>query len=646
MRPIVAALPLLFALAPLTHGAAAELSAPVATPAIERTPEAVDTPYPGGTISLDIDATDITHGVWRVKERIPVAAGTDKLTLLYPEWIPGHHSADGPIYELSDIHFAADGKEIAWQRDPFDVYAFHLALPEGTSEVTASFVDTSPVQPSEGRITMTPEMLNLQWDKMSLYPAGHYVRDIRFKPNVTFPQGWTVFTALDGMAQQGNRVSWDETSYQVLVDSPIFAGEYAKRWDLGHGVHLDAVADKPEDLDIAPENLASYKALVAQALATFGSHHFDHYDFLLALTDKLGGIGLEHHRSNESTMHPGAITKWDDFAWDRNVLAHEFTHSWNGKFRRPAGLWTPDYHQKMKDDLLWVYEGQTQFWGYVLATRSGVQPKDVVLGYLAKYAGRYSELPGRTWRSVEDTTRDPIIANRRDLPFWTLMRSEDYYNEGMLVWLEADQIIRDGTGGKKGLDDFAKAFFGIKDGDWGEVTYTFDDVVATLNSIYPYDWAGFLKKRLYEPDQPAPLAGIERGGYKLMWKDTPNPYEKLYEAHSKGLNLYHSLGLELDKDGKVTNCVWDSPAFDAGVVKGATIVAVNGEAYSGDILADAVTAAKTGSDPIKLLVKRGTHYQELPVAYHGGLRYPWLEKAEPGKAPAPLDKLLTPRKTS
>ena len=641
MRPLLPVLALIAAIAP-TAPASAELSNPVAAPAAARVPPAADTPYPGGTIALDIDATDIAHNVWRVTERIPVAPGMAELTLLYPEWIPGEHAPNGPIYEVADIHFLADGKEIAWERDPFDVYAFHLALPAGTREVVARFVDTSPVQSAEGRIRMTPEMLNLQWDKLSLYPAGHYVRQIIFKPAATFPEGWTVFTALDGMARQGNRASWDAVRYDVLVDSPIFAGKYARRWDLGHGVHLDAVADKPEQLDLKSENLASYKALASQALATFGSRHFDHYDLLLALTEKLGGIGLEHHRSSENSMHAETLIKWDDSGWDRNVLAHEFAHSWNGKFRRPEGLWTPDYRQPMKGDLLWVYEGQTQFWGYVLAARSGVQPKDVVLGYLAKYAARYGNLPGREWRSVEDTTRDPVIANRRDLPFWTLMRSEDYYNEGMLVWLEADQVIRAGTAGKKGIDDFAKAFFGIKDGDWGEVTYGFDDVVAGLNAIYPYDWAEFLRQRLYQPDQPAPLAGLERGGYHLVWKDEPNPYERQYMAQTKGLDLYHSLGLELDKDGKVTNSRWDGPAFSAGVVKGATIVAVNGEAYASDELKDAVADAKTGSEPIELLVKRGTRYQELAVDYHGGLRYPWLERIQPGKNPAPLDQLLAP----
>jgi predicted metalloprotease with PDZ domain len=646
MKAAVGTLPLLFAFVPLAPGMAAELSNPVASPVADTTPPAADTPYPGGTIALEIDATDIAHNVWRVTERVPVAAGTRELTLLYPEWLPGEHAANGPIYELAKLHFFADGKEIAWDRDPFDVYAFHLKLPEGTREVTATFVDTSPVQSAEGRITMTREMLNLQWNAMSLYPAGHYVRQITVKPTVTVPEGWSVVTALDGMARQGGTVTWDPVRYDVLVDSPVFAGKYAKRWDLGQGIHLDAIADKPDQLAIKSANLDAYRRLADQAVATFGSRHYDHYDLLLALTEKLGDIGLEHHRSSENSMHAETLVQWDPSAWDRNVLAHELTHSWNGKFRRPEGLWTPDYRQPMKDDLLWVYEGQTQFWGYVLAARSGVQPKDVVLGYLAKQVGRYSMLPGRQWRPVEDTTRDPVIANRRDLPYSSLMRSEDYYNEGMFVWLEADQVIRAGTGGKKGLDDFAKAFFGIRDGDYGEVTYGFDDVVAALDAVYHYDWASFLRQRLYAPNQPAPLGGIERGGYHLAWKEEPNPYDKQYMAHTKGLDLFYSLGAEFDKDGKVTNSVWDSPAFNAGLVKGATVVAVNGEAYSSDELKDAVTAAKTGTAPITLLVKRGTYYQELPVEYHGGLRYPWLERTVPGKVPAPLDDLLVPRKTN
>ena len=628
----------------LAQAAASAKSAPQAVPIRQGVPDAIDAPYPGGTITLDIDASDIKRALYRVTETIPVAAGTASIVLQLPEWIPGDHAASGTIDQLNGIQFLVDGKPVRWWRDPVEVFAFHVELPAGARAVTAKFVNTSPLQPSEGRVTMTPEMLNLQWDRMSLYPAGHYVRQIRVKPTVTLPTGWQVATALDGRAQQGDRVTWAEIDYETLVDSPIFAGLNFKRFELGHGVAVNVVADKPADLEIKPENLKAYEALVTEAFAAYGSHHFDHYDLLLALSDKLGGIGLEHHRSSENSMEPKSWIEWKDMDWDRNVVAHEFSHSWDGKFRRPAKLWTPDYRQPMQDELLWVYEGQNQFWGLVLAARSGVQSKEVVLGEFASYAGQYSNWPGRSWRSVEDTTFDEIMNHRRPKPFASLARNEDYYTEGALVWLEADQVIREGTGGAKGIDDFAKVFFGIRDGDWGEVPYGFDDVVAALGKVYPYDWAGFLTTRIKTPGQPAPLAGIEKAGYKLVWKEEPNPYDKGRYTDAKILNLIYSLGINIDKDGKVTSCRWDSAAFNVGLVQGSKIIGVNGLTYDQDTMKAAITAAKTGKDAISLIVQRGDKVQTVSIDYHDGLRYAWLERAQAGKTPAPLDLLLAPRR--
>ena len=635
------ALPLVFALS--VPALSQTRSAPMAVPLVQAVPDAVDTPYPGGVITLAVDASDIQRALWRVTETIPVAAGTRSLTLQLPEWLPGHHAPRGTMDELVDVKFYVDGKPISWHRDPVEVFAFHLDLPEGTREVVAKFIHTAPLQPAEGRISVTPEMLNLQWDRVSLYPAGHYVRQIRIKPSAVLPAGWAVAGALDGGKQVQNSFSWAETDYETLMDSPLYAGINFKRFDLGHGVAMNVVADKPADLELSATGLAAYRALVDEALLTFGSQHFDHYDLLVGLTDKMGGIGLEHHRSSENTMDRNSFTQWEDSDWNRNVVAHEFSHSWDGKFRRPAKLWTPDYRTPMQDNLLWVYEGQNQFWGLVLAVRSGVQSKDVVLGELANYAGLFSQWPGRSWRSVEDTTLDPIIAARRPKPFPSMDRNEDYYTEGALVWLEADQIIRAGTDGKKGLDDFARAFFGIRNGDWGQATYEFEDVVAALNAIHPYDWASFFKTRISTPGQPAPLGGIEKAGYKLVWKDTPNPFDKARMGHNKFISLFHSLGIVIDKEGKVSGCRWDSAAFNAGLVPGAKIIAVGGVAYDQDAIKAAITAAAGTNKPVELIVQRGDRVQTLAIDYHDGLRWPWLERSG-GKGPAPLDLLLKPRR--
>jgi predicted metalloprotease with PDZ domain len=647
MRSLIPAAALLAALPFALPASAQSVSPPMAAP-IERTvPDPQDTPYPGGTIRLDIDATDTRRGAYRVVQTIPLAPGTRRLTLLFPEWLPGNHVPRCPLAQLADLRLFADGKPVRWSRDPVEVFAVHVDLPEGARELVARFVHTSPLQSSEGRITMTAEMLNLQWEKMSLYPAGHYVRRIRVRPSVTLPRGWTPAVALDGArrtsAPAGDRITWGETDYETLVDSPIFAGQHFQKWDLGNTVTLNVVADEPRLLAAAPENIARLSALVEEALATFGRAPYDRYEFLVALTDRMGGIGLEHLRSSENQLEPKNFIDWAGFDWDRNVLPHELVHSWNGKYRRPARLWTPDYRTPMQDDLLWVYEGQTQFWGFVLAARSGVQSTETVLGMLASQAGYYSELPGRAWRSVQDTTFDPVIAARRPKPFTSLSRGEDYYNEGALVWLEADQIIRAGSGGRRGLDDFAQAFFSYK-GDGPVATYEFDDVVAALNAVHPHDWAGFLRGRIAGTGLPAPLAGIEQAGYRLVWKDTPNPYDKARLDDSRTLNLNYSLGLTLDREGTVTGTRWDGPAFNAGVVSGARIVAVGGQAFDGDRIARAITEAKSSGKPIELLVRRGDRFLTVPVEYAGGLRWPWLERA-PGRGTAPLDTLLSPRRS-
>ena len=642
MRGYIAVAPLLVALSLSTMLPAQE--GPIAAPIQRVVPDAADTPWPGGTMKLEIDATDTQRGLYKVTQTIPLPSGLRRVTLLLPLWLPGNHGPRGPVAELVDLRFTAGGKPAAWRRDPIEPSAFHVDLPEDARELEARFLHTSPLESDEGRITMTQEMLNLQWERMSLYPAGHYVRRIRVKPTVTFPRGWTAAAALDGKSVSGNRVTWAETDYETLVDSPIFAGRHFRQWDLGSKVTLNVVADEPELLEAQPENIARLSALVQESLQAFGRAPYDRYEFLVALTDRMGGIGLEHLRSSENQLEPRNFTEWLKYDWDRNVLPHELVHAWNGKYRRPALLWTPDYRTPMQDNLLWVYEGQTQFWGMVLAARSGVQSKDMVLGMLATQAGKYAEQPGRQWRSVEDTTLDPLFAARKPKPYASLARDEDYYNEGALIWLEADQIIRAGTGGRRGLDDFARAFFGHP-GDGSRVrTYELADVVAALNAVHPHDWAGFFAGRIGAPAQPAPLAGIEKGGYRLVWKDQPNPYDQGRMDDARNLNLMHSLGVLIDSDGDVGAVQWGGPAFDAGVVSGARIVAVNGDAYDAETLRKAIKDAKGGGKPIELLVKRGKRFTTASVAYGGGLRWPWLERT--GTGTTGLDRLLAPRRAA
>ena len=612
-------------------------SAPAATaPIMDTIPPHKDVPYPG-TIALAVDATDTMRGIVHVRQTIPVAASGD-LVLLYPKWLPGNHGPSGPIDKLAGLRVTAGGRTLNWTRDPVDVFAFHIDVPAGTTAIETEYQFLSPTDRTQGRTVMTAAMLNLQWNTVALYPAGYYTRQIMVSPSVTYPTGWTAATALRG-TKSGDTIRYGTVDFDTLIDSPVFAGRYYRGERLAPDVMLNIFADKPGSLEIKPAQLQAHKNLVTQAVRLFGAQHYDHYDFLFALSDRQSGIGLEHHRSSEDGVGPDYFTDWDNQVRSRDLLAHEYTHSWNGKFRRGADLWTPDYRTPERDSMLWVYEGQTQFWGHVLSARAGIVTKAEAMENLALDAATYDTRPGRVWRPVIDTTDDPIIAERAPEPWVSWQRSEDYYVEGELVWLEADATIRQLTSGKKGIDDFARAFFGMRDRDYGELTYGFDDVVATLNGVVPYDWAKFLNDRIYAVRPTGVLAGITKGGYALVYTDEPNVAIKAGEKASKGTSLVWSGGLALDHDGKITQVIWDSPAFAAGLAIGMKIVAINGIAYDADVLRDAIKDAKGTRTPIALIVQGGDVVRTTQLDYHDGLRYPHLKKA--GAAPGTIDLLFS-----
>jgi predicted metalloprotease with PDZ domain len=603
-----------------------------------------DTPYPG-LLKVQVDATDLDHHIFRVHETIPVAKA-GPMTILYPQWLPGNHAANGPLKNIDGIEFRSGGKTLRWMRDPVDVFAFHIDVPAGATSIDVDFDFLSAVTGDEGRIVMTPEMMSLQWISLAMYPAGHFTRRIQIEPSVRFPEGWTPFSALETSGTEAGIVHYKAVDFDVLTDSPMIAGRYARRIDLDPGaavpVNLDVIADRPELLEATPDQIEKHRTLVQQAYKLYGSHHYNHYDFLFSISDRMGGSGLEHHRSSEDGTIPDYFTAWAKNPASHDLLPHEYTHSWNGKFRRPADLWTPNLNVPMRGSLLWVYEGQTQYWGFVLSGRSGMLTRQEALDALAATAATYANRVGRDWRTVEDTTNDPIIASRRPQPWLSFQRSEDYYSEGQLVWLDADTLIREKSGGKKSLDDFAKAFFGVDDGNWSEVTYTFDDVVAALNKVQPYDWAKFLNDRINTVAPKPPLDGLARGGWKLVYTETPTDYFKSAEARRHSTDLTYSLGLVLGRDADITGVQWDGPAFKAGLTVGAKLLAVNGIAYDLDRLKETITEAKKGGGPISLLVKNGDHYKTVEVEYHGGLRYPRLERIE--GTPDLLSAIYTPRK--
>lgn len=615
-----------------------EKSAPVAAALNDATPLPRDEAWPG-VMQIDVDATDTARRILRVRQVIPVAQG-GALTLLFPQWLPGTHSPRGQIDKLAGLRFTAGGREVAWTRDPIDVYAFHLDVPQGATAVTAEFQFLSSTAANQGRVAITDKMMNLQWEQVSLYPAGVYVRRIPVKASVTWPAGWTAYTALRGTAS-GATTTYEQTDYETLIDSPVFAGRYTRQFELGSNVMLNVMADAAAELEATPAQIDAHRKLVTEAMALFGARHFDHYDFLLAITDEMGGIGLEHHRSSENGVDTGYFTDWSSGPGDRNLLPHEFTHSWNGKFRRPEGLWTPDYRTPMRDDLLWVYEGQTQFWGYVLGARSGLYSKEQTLDALASILARLDLAKGRNWRPMGDTTNDPVISARRPKAWASWQRAEDYYNEGLLMWLEADAIIRRESKGARSLDDFARAFFGVRPGDWGELTYTRADIIAALNKVQPYDWTGFLAQRVDRTSTAAPANGITLGGYRLGWSDKPNSTTKQIEKDLKALDQTYGLGAAIKNDGELLSVIWDSPAFRAGLSVGAKVIAVNGQEYSADGMRGALTLAAKDRKPIEIILKQDKSYRTIRLDYSGGLRYPRLEKT--GEGEGSLDRLLRPK---
>lgn len=606
------------------------LTSAVSAAAVPPIPPPADIPY-AGTLTLNVDATDVTRRIYRVKESIPAAPGP--LTLLYPQWIPGNHSTTGPIPAFAGLLVTANGKRIEWQRDPVDMYAFHVEVPQGASRIDVEFQFLTPQLESQGRIVMLPQLLGLQWNTVVLYPAGHASRQVNVEASLTLPAGWGFGTALEVASREGSTVRFKPATLETLLDSPLFAGANYKRVQLdatAHApVHLNIVADSPELLVMGPPALAAFSQLPREAYAVFGSRHYDHYEFLLALSDRFGDIGLEHHRSSENRHDPNFFTEWDRTAPGRDLLSHEYVHSWNGKFRRPAGLATPNYNVPMQDALLWVYEGMTDYWGSVLAARSGLwSPEDARTAWAEAAATLDAARPGREWRALADTTNQPIIAYKKRQPWFTWQRSTDYYSEGTLIWLDVDTRIRELTGERRSLDDFAKAFFGVKDGERGPLPYTFEDVVSALNAVAANDWAAFLDERLRSHGPGAPLDGLRRGGWRLAYTDQIPGYLKLAEDADGSVNLMFSLGMIVAKGGELSEVRWNGPAYEAGLTQGTTLVAVDGIEYSGEGLKQAIRAAKGSGKPIELLVKSLNRYRTVAIKWAEGLRYPQLQRVD------------------
>ena len=653
MKPAALAAAPLFAIAVAAFGFAPFATAQQASIPLtgSNQPPPQDIDYPG-TLKIHVDASDVGRRIFNVHETIPVKPGAS-LYLLYPAWIPGNHSPTGPIDKVAGLVIKANGQTIPWQRDKYNVFAFHVDVPAGADSLDVQFQFLSAQDRDQGPIIMTPEMLDLSWNKVSLYPAGYNANRIKTIPSVTLPSGWKFGSALEVASTDGDTTTCKPIDYMNLVDSPIYAGKYFKRLDLtskhSPPVHMDIVADEPKDLEASDEAVQALKNIVVQMDRLYGAFHFDHYDFLFSLSDKLSGKGLEHHRSSEDGVGPDFFTAWN-LTTPHDLLTHEFNHSWDGKYRRPADLSTPNFNVPMGDSLLWVYEGQTQFWGNVIAVRAGLENKDTGLALLAQVAARYDmDRPGfRTWRNIQDTTNDPTIAQRAPLPWRNYQGSEDYYSAGQLIWLAVDGKMRSLSHNKPSLDDFARAFFGVHPGAWDVNTYTFQDVVAGLNEIVPYDWSSFLRERLDGHGNLAEALKLE--GWQLVYKNEQSKaakavmasFRKRFSKYADSADFTYSVGFAGSGKGELRDVRWDSPAWKAGLSPGMTIVAVNGTEFSTDGMKQAIKDAKGSHQPIKLLVKNFNEYKTLDIDYHGGLKYPDIERIK--GTPDYLSQLYAPKK--
>jgi predicted metalloprotease with PDZ domain len=600
-------------------------------------------------IEITANLTDAPRKLFHAEIDIPVSAGP--LSLVSPEWIPGHHMPGGPA-GVTSVVFTANGKTLDWRRDDVDMYEYHLTIPAGVSTLHAHVESIATRRVSQ-------RLAALEWEALMLYPAQVPVKDIPIQPSIKVPAGWGIGTALKPVGggsypvpAAGAVTKFEPTTVEQLEDSPVLTGLYFHEYPLAPTISpkhfLDVVADAPEDAKLRPAVLAEVANLVREADALYGSHHYNEYHFLLTLSDVAGGMGLEHGQSSDNGVAEKGYADDVHQLPEADLLSHEFTHSWNGKYRRPFGLYQPDFATPMHGGLLWVYEGMTQYWGDVLAARSGLKTADQYRETLAMVAAELDYTRGRDWRSTEDTAVAASVL-RGGNPAWSnWKRSQDYYFEGELLWLDADTLIRKMTDNKKSLNDFVKIFLG-KGGNTGPliVTYTFDELVQNLNQVAPYDWAKFLHDRVDRINPRADVAGLEQGGYKLVYRDKPTKSERMIQAaegrRGGGIDCWYSIGLRLGADGTIADVLWNGPADKAGLAPGEKIMAVNEKVYSPDALREAIRESKSGSKPIRIIAQADSFVSTMQINYHDGERYPALERAE--GTPAYLDDIIKPLTT-
>jgi predicted metalloprotease with PDZ domain len=585
---------------------------------------------PPGTIHISVDATQAPQKILHAKLEIPVQPGP--LTLYYPAWIPGEHAPDGPVTDLAGLKFTAGGKTISWRRDLVDMFAFHLDVPPGenTLDVDLDFLLSAPASGFSAGASATAQLDLLSWNQVLLYPKGWTAAQLTFEASLRLPDDWKFGTALPVKRHSGDEIDFEPVSLETLVDSPVIAGHFFRVIQLTPGQkpphEIDIAADSEAALAMPPETEMHYKQLVAETGALWRARHYRDYHFLLTLSDDVAHFGLEHHESSDDRVPERSLIDDAERLDMADLLPHEFTHSWNGKYRRPAGLATPDYQQPMKGDLLWVYEGLTEYLGKVLAARSGLFTPEQFDDNIAYIASTYDYRSGRTWRPLQDTADAAQLLYFANTEWENWRRSTDYYDEGALIWLDVDTAIRQLTHDQKSIEDFCRSFEGAPGGAPALKTYTFDDIVSALNSVAPNDWHSFLRTRLDSTSPHAPLGGIEHGGWKLVYNDRPNDFITNGAETHNTWDYMSSLGLSVQDDGTVIDVVHDGPAYNAGIGPGMKLTAIDGQQFSSTVLRELVEKSASASAPFTFLVANGPYFKTMTVDYRGGPRYPHLER--------------------
>jgi predicted metalloprotease with PDZ domain len=594
-------------------------------------------------ILITADLTDVPRKLYHADVDLPVTSGP--LTLTTPQWIPGTHMPAGPVSNITGLVFTANGQTLSWRRDDVDLYEFHLDIPQGVTTLHAHLDCIVTMRVSQ-------KLAAFEWEALLLYPAHTPVRDIPIQPSLKVPAGWGVGTALTPVSSgswpvpaAGATTQFGVTNVEQLQDSPVLTGQYFREFPLADTIKpqhfIDVASDNPDDCNLRPAVLVATANLVREADALYASHHYHVYHFLLTLSDVAGGGGLEHGQSSDNGVGEKGYADEGHTVANADLLPHEFTHSWNGKYRRPDGLYQSDFATPQHGALLWVYEGMTQYLGNVLAARSGFETQAQYRDHLASSAARLDNTPGRDWRSTEDTAIAASVL-RSGGAWYNWRRGQDYYQEGELLWLDADTLIRKMTSNKKSLDDFEKIFL-AGGGNTGPmiVPYKFDELVEDLNAVVPFDWATFLHDRIDNINPHADLAGIEQGGYKLVYQDKPSATQRISAGmrvlRSGGLDSWYSIGLRVGADGMISDVRWGGPADKARLAPGEKIIAANGQIFSSDALRSAIRAAKGTTEPIHMIIQADSFVSMADIDYHDGERYPVLQRVD--GTPAYLDDI-------